>query len=420
MFHTEQEKYLTCDEYKNKQHVFVRSTGRLSAAAATSSKALWEVELVRRDVCRGGAAKWANLFRFKHLATGTFLTVQKDDDDQLKEIDESREHYLDQTEKPEYILSVSDQFTTRSVFELDETTIVDDRQRSFIPTNSFIRLKNSDTGCWVHSSSIPIDFDQEKPIMWKMICQKFKEDKEAFQLVPVSPSEIRDLDFANDAAKMLAVFSSKLSFNQVLTNNEKRSLSNLLADLIFFLLAEYGGSGDPFEIQLVEPNRERQKLMREQNILHLIFKILRAVPASSINSTGFRLIFRLCYRVLKHSQQSYRKNQEYIAKQFGFMQNHIGCDVLAEETITALLHSNRKLLEKHITRKEIEKFVSLVKDNKDYKFLEYLSDLCVANNQPMPSTQELISNCLLKNKENRRSILIETRYFLYNTYTSLI
>ncbi|KAF7640278.1 hypothetical protein Mgra_00000106 [Meloidogyne graminicola] len=435
LFHADQQTFLTLDSehknIKNNDKVFLRLTNRPSATDATSSRALWEIQIFNREMpLRGGALTWRKFIRFKHLATDQYLTNNKNII-QFKNISENENNLI-------YLLipkHSEDPCRDEDIlFMLDPCTKIQTKE-SRVQINSYVRFQHVKTNTWVHSTNPQIKsnlyYSSKNERGWvKVICEPFKIDKEAFSLSPVIPNEVRDLDFANDACKTLNQFVNLIKNGKPIGKEEIKVITQLLIDCVYFVTGIINNQLmiDPLKIINYEPLRDRQKLLREQGVLTQIFNLQKApfLPRqgngevhpllsapSELNEQRnecFLKIFQLSYSLLLYSQCGYRKNQEFLAEKFDHIQEHIGFNLLAEETMTAVLHNNPKLLEKYVKIPHVERFVELVRNNRCGKFLFYLADLCVCRGEANKKIQELICNCVLNEKNREIFMLTEKRY----------
>ena len=358
------------------------------------------------DTTRGSMAQWNSFLRFKHLSSGYYLSIDPQ-----------------RTEKNEENLAIlvcSKSKDINTIFELDPTT-VSLRGDNLVSQNSIIRLKHVASSCWVHSSS---SFSSDSNLGKFVGCYPLKDDKEAFTLVAVEATEVKDLDFITDCHKVLERFVCKVRNGKVLAC-DRSAVVSLLEGMIFFCsnqMHDFRTSIALDAVVTVDASfRERQKLIREQNVLELLFIILRELfiyeevkSRKDLECQAYlssKYILQLCYRIVQFSLQEYRRNQEYVAKKLGLMLTHIGYEIFAEETITVLMKGNKKLVENSITVNEIDTLIKLVEDSLSSwnpKYLIYLSGLCNIDGEPVQSIQEMICKSLFL--DNNHDFLIKLKY----------
>ena len=53
-----------------------------------------------------------------------------------------------------------------SIFEIDPTSVI--KSDEIVRSNSYVRLKHLCTDTWVHSTTLPIDKEEDRPVMLRV------------------------------------------------------------------------------------------------------------------------------------------------------------------------------------------------------------------------------------------------------------
>nr|KAG5691428.1 hypothetical protein BaRGS_016344 [Batillaria attramentaria] len=158
------------------------------------------------------------------------------------------------------------------------------------------------------------------------------------------------------------------------------------------------------------PIKKRQKLMRNLRIVELLVSLLKVPFLESADQVHLTNIFVEAYNVLyTYLIGDSRKNELYIAKyidffltQFEYKAGRIGLS--AAHMVMELIRDNRKIVDR-ISHNHINKFVELLQREKNYRYLELLSVLCLCDGVSIADNQRYITQVWLKG-ENKDCVYL--------------
>ena len=126
-------------------------------------------------------------------------------------------------------------------------------------------------------------------------------------------------------------------------------------------------------------------------------------------------ICRLCYRLLTFSAKGYTLNEQYVAQWIEMffeqaLQTGEDNNIFAEPAISDILTNNKKLMDKQITKRTIERIIDLcLEQTNNERFLNLLGSLCICE-----------GNAVVNNQNNIIDILFGVDGNGFNAYSELI
>ncbi|XP_077987360.1 inositol 1,4,5-trisphosphate-gated calcium channel ITPR1-like [Glandiceps talaboti] len=395
LFHKELEAYLTGEgvfdaEVSENVHLRVRITDPSHPKTlfpSTSAITYWQIE-AEEGMMKGETMRWEQQCRLRHFSTRKYLSITgKGNDIQVILTD-----------------SASD---PKTVFRLHP--VIHDMDE--IQFESYCRIEHVVTGHWLHGLNDMYESNKSK--VWQEAGKRAESmgglqwDKATLKKVTASEAKLYDdaftiqmvneelVEIFNFVAGMVPILQKFIDDKKKgLVINAKRSQDILTA------LSEL----KEFMIEKGEPVKDRQKLLRNLKVVELLVQISQLSYIGTNDERFSVQIIVECYNVMHtYVLGDSRKNELYIARFIDFFQTQIlregEIGLHAAHMVMELFQDNRKIIDR-ITRQQIDSFVDLLRGNKNYRYLDLLSVMCVCDGVAIPDNQSYITEVwLVKGKE---------------------
>jgi hypothetical protein len=388
------------------------------------------------NVCVWTHATRQASYKLRHLLTGKLLIAIPQQGSTVLSL---AKHHKE-ISKSEY-----EELNPISNFILESTTI---EPENFIHDQSVIKVKKNEGGYlntlqeeWDLGNSISMPEDQGKissiaaflPLLdpeiykhsddselstnrYKLLLKEKGSEVDAFIIKKTPSHEVREIEFIMASQHTLLNFANFCYTSVHPSRSLHVHVHRIIGKLIQFLLDS--PNGNPFKCEGA-PIRRRQKWLRELGILDLICHVIYSPFKNSLynfetlKKTDFMTrITQLSYKLLKHSVRDYRQNALHLSQWMGLFLHHLQVaprlhNFKIEITLIEMLRNNKKLLENYIKQDIVAKFIAMTKDiERHERFMKLLAVLCTCNEDSITSNQNLISDILIHEEDNRNTLLM--------------
>ncbi|KAK6195687.1 hypothetical protein SNE40_001061 [Patella caerulea] len=385
-YHKEMEAYLVAeglfdDEIVEDVHLRVRTVDQNNPKTlfpSSSAVTYWQIELQEGPIA-GGVLKWEQQCKIIHMCTRKYLMV----DTQGK------------------VTLTVNHLDPRTVFRLHAVI----RDSNDIPFESYCRIEHVVSGFWLHadaadhkSSNQPSIEDEKSDTMSglkystaqlkQIVAIKEKQYDDAFTVQSVDGSLCNIFNYMAGMVPCIQKLVNDKKDGLVLNAKSTHEVTMALQEMREFMIVNS------------EPSKNRQKLMRNLRIVDLLVHLLRIPCRGAPDQMHLTKIFVEAYAVLyTYLMGNSRKNELYIAKyidffltQFEYKEGKIGLN--AAHMVMELIRDNRKIVDR-ISHQHIDKFVERLRNDKNYRYLDLLSVLCVCDGVSIADNQKYITEAWL-------------------------